>query len=67
VIITGTGFTGLSGAAAVIFGGTNATSYVVNSPTQITAVAPAGAGTVNVIVANPEGPSAPAAGNQYTY
>jgi hypothetical protein len=41
VVITGSGFLSMSGAAAVKFGGTNATSYTVNSPTQITAVAPA--------------------------
>src|SRR5450830_1747024 len=35
VVITGTGF---SGATSVTFGGTNATSYTVNSSTQITTV-----------------------------
>ena len=50
-MLTGTGFTGLSGAAAVTFGGTNATSYTVNSATQITATAPAhAAGAVDVVV-----------------
>src|SRR4029079_15677393 len=38
VILTGTDF---SGASAVSFGGTPATSFSVDSPTQITAVAPA--------------------------
>ena len=52
VILTGTGFTG---ATAVIFGGTPATSFSVNSATQITAVAPAGTGTVNVSVTTPLG------------
>ena len=37
VIITGTNFTG---ATAVTFGGTLATSFTVNSATQITAVSP---------------------------
>ena len=68
VVITGTGFTGLSGAAAVKFGATNATSYVVNSPTQITAVAPAHAvGTVDVTVTTPAGTSAASAASKYTY
>src|SRR5207244_428010 len=47
VVITGTNFTG---ASAVKFGATAATSYVVNTPTQITAVAPAGSGAVTVSV-----------------
>ena len=70
VVITGTGFTGLSGAAAVKFGLTNATSYVVNSPTQITAIAPAGTpgAVVDVTVVNPVGASGIAGtGNDYTY
>ena len=39
VTITGTGFTG---ATAVMFGTTGATSYTVVSATSITAVSPAG-------------------------
>ena len=53
VIITGTGFTGVTGADAVKFGTNNATSYTVNSPFQITAVAPAAdtpGTTVDVLV-----------------
>jgi hypothetical protein len=48
VVITGTNFTSVS---AVRFGGTNAASFVVNSPTQITAtIADTGAaGTVQVV------------------
>jgi len=38
IVITGTGFTNVTG---VSFGGIPAVSYVVNSPTRITAVAPA--------------------------
>ena len=46
VVITGTGFTG---ATAVKFGSTVASSYTVNSATQITATSPAGsAGTVDI-------------------
>ncbi len=66
VVITGTNFTG---ATAVTFGGTAATSFVVNSGTQITAVAPAkAAGAVEVVVTTPTG-SSPTTGtaNDYTY
>ena len=53
VTITGTDFTGLSGAAAVTFGGTNAATYTVDSATQITATAPVHApGLVQVQVTN---------------
>ncbi|WP_432159195.1 IPT/TIG domain-containing protein [Streptomyces sp. bgisy153] len=49
---------GLIGATAVRFGGTNAASYTVNSATQITAVTPAGsAGSVPVTVVSPTGTS----------
>ena len=53
IIITGTGFTGVS---AVTFGVTPATSFTVNSDTQITAVSPAhAAGAVVVTVTGPGG------------
>ena len=64
VTLTGTGFTN---ATAVSFGGSPASSYTVNSATQITATAPAGSGTVNVTVTTPGGTSATGAGNQYRY
>ena len=51
VVIKGTGFSPLSGPAAVRFGGMNAASYVVDSDTQITAIAPAhepGEGSVQI-------------------
>ena len=66
VVITGTNFHGVVGSAAVKFGANNATSYTVNSPTQITAVAPAGAaGTVNVLVTAVDGTATLSAA--YTY
>jgi hypothetical protein len=69
VVITGTGFGGLSGASAVTFGTHNATSYVVDSLTQITAVAPAGVAgtTVDVRVTNTGGTSAVGPADKYTY
>ncbi|MFF7233174.1 IPT/TIG domain-containing protein [Streptomyces sioyaensis] len=54
VTVTGTGFTG---ATAVRFGATQATSFTVNSDTQITAVTPQGTGTVQVTVTTSAGTS----------
>ena len=51
-MITGTDFTGTT---AVTFGGVAATSYTVDSDTQITAVTPAGTGTVTVAVTTASG------------
>ncbi|MEV8333311.1 IPT/TIG domain-containing protein [Streptomyces niveus] len=57
VTLTGTGFTG---ATAVTFAGLPATSFTVNSATQITAVTPAGSdGAAVVTVTTPGGTSAP--------
>ncbi|PSJ57100.1 hypothetical protein C7I85_22975 [Mesorhizobium soli] len=65
VTITGTNFTG---ATAVKFGATNATSYTVNSSTQITATAPAGSvGTVDVTVTTAGGTSATSAWDRFSY
>ena len=65
VIITGTNFTG---ATAVKFGASNATSFNVNSATQITAVTPAGSpGAVDVTVTTPAGTSAVNPADQYIY
>ncbi|WP_269854726.1 IPT/TIG domain-containing protein [Streptomyces sp. RPT161] len=61
VTLTGTG---LSGTGAVRFGSTAATSFTVNSDTQVTAVAPVGSGTVQVTVTAPGGTSN---GLAYTY
>jgi IPT/TIG domain len=54
VTITGTN---LTGATAVKFGATNATSFKVNSATSISSVSPVGSGTVEVTVTTPEGTS----------
>jgi hypothetical protein len=64
VEISGSGFTG---ATAVAFGGTNATSFKVNSASSITATAPAGSGTVDVIVTTPVATSAASAADQFTF
>jgi hypothetical protein len=61
VVLTGTN---LTGATAVSFGATPATSFTVNSAVQITAVAPAGTGTVQVTVTTAGGTSN---GVSYTY
>jgi hypothetical protein len=64
VVITGAN---LTGTTAVMFGPNNATSFVVNSATQITAVAPAGTGVVDVAVTTPQGTSATSNADHYTY
>ena len=65
VTLTGTN---LTDATAVMFGATEATSYTVNSATQITAIAPAGsAGTIDVTVTTPGGTTTTSAADQYTY
>ncbi len=64
VTVKGTDFTG---ATAVTFGPHEATSFQVVSPTQITAVAPAGSGTPNVQVIVPGGSSVLAAGDNFSY
>jgi IPT/TIG domain-containing protein len=61
VVLTGTS---LGSAGAVMFGSTPAASYVVNSATQITAVAPAGRGAVPITVTTPGGTTGPVV---YTY
>ncbi|WP_424448848.1 IPT/TIG domain-containing protein [Microbacterium arborescens] len=67
--IRGTGFRNadgedlVTGAAAVKIGGTNATTYLVVSPTKIVAVVPAGAaGSAAIVVTSTEGAS-----NQLAY
>jgi hypothetical protein len=67
VIITGTGFAGTTGAGSVKFGTVNATSYIVNSGTQVTAIAPSGTGIVDVTVTNNAQTSTVSAADRYTY
>jgi hypothetical protein len=63
VVITGTHF---AGATTVTFGGSAASSYVVDSDTQITATSPAhAAGTVDLAVTTPSGTGT--AFGAYTY
>jgi hypothetical protein len=64
VVITGTDFTG---ASAVMFGGNPATSFTVNSATQIMATSPAGGGTVDVTVTTPPYSSAPVFADEFSY
>ena len=63
VTITGTNF---DGTTAVSFGSKPAASFSVVSDTTLTAVAPAGSGTVDVTVSNP-GQSAATAADKFTY
>jgi hypothetical protein len=65
VTITGAGFDNVS---SVLFGAALATSFTVNSPTSITAVAPAGhAGAVDVIVVALAGSSSITQNDRFTY
>jgi hypothetical protein len=65
VTVTGTGFTG---ASAVSFGSTPATSFTVKSDSSITATVPAGAvGIDDVTVTTPGGTSATSTADRYVY
>jgi len=64
VIIQGSGFTDATG---VSFGSTAAASFTVDSDSQITAVSPAGRGTVDVTVTTPGGTSATNSADKFTY
>jgi hypothetical protein len=64
VTITGSGFTG---ATTVGFGSAPASDVSVVSGTQITAISPAGSGTVDVTVTTPVGTSAGGAAAQFSY
>jgi len=64
VTVTGSDFTG---ATAVKFGSTNATSFKVNSQSSITAVPAEGTGTVDVTVIDPEATSPISSADQFSY
>jgi FG-GAP-like repeat/IPT/TIG domain len=64
VLIDGTG---LAGVTAVKFGNTNATSFTLNCDRSISAMAPAGSGTVDITVTTSAGTSATGAGDTFTY
>ena len=64
VVITGTNFTG---ATAVNFGATPASSFTVNNASQITATSPAGTGTVDVRVTTGAGTSTTSAADLFSY
>lgn len=65
VNITGSNFTG---ATAVSFGLVNATSFLVESDTQINVTSPAqAAGTVDITVTNPNGTSSTSLADEFTY
>ncbi len=64
VEISGSGFTG---ATAVYFGGNPSSDFSVTSPTTITAVAPVGAGVVDVQVVTPAGTSGLSSLDRFTY
>ncbi len=67
VAVTGSGF---SGATSVRFGGIPSPHFVVESPTSLLAVAPAGppgGGVVGVTVYNANGPSGDTSANRYSF
>jgi len=64
VVITGSGFTG---ATTVGFDVTSAADMTVDSDTQITAISPAGTGTVDITVTTPDGTSPASSADQFTY
>lgn len=64
--VTITGST-LSEATSVKFGNAEATSFTVDSPSSITAVAPPGTGVVDVTVTTPAGSSPTGAFDRFTY
>lgn len=68
VTITGTNFKGtLYNTLAVFFGQFQATSFTVDSPTQITVEVPPGTGNVNVVVVTDGGFTANTPDDDFTY
>jgi YVTN family beta-propeller protein len=63
IVITGTGFMWATG---VKFGSKAAKSFEIISPTEVTATAPSGKGTVTVTVTTPGGRSAASKGSSFT-
>jgi alpha-tubulin suppressor-like RCC1 family protein len=57
----------LSEATSVQFGSNAASAFTVNSPTSISASAPAGVGTVDITVATPSDTSGMSAADRFTY
>lgn len=64
VQVNGSGFTG---ATNVAFGATQATSFTVNSDSEITVASPAGTGTDDIVVTTTKGISATSAADQFIY
>jgi IPT/TIG domain-containing protein len=58
---------GFAGATAVTFGSNASSDFTVTSPTTISAVAPVGAGTVDVRVVTPAGTSSLSGTDRFTY
>ena len=59
--------TGLAGATAVNFGPAAASSFTVNSDDSISAVSPAGSGTVDITVVTPNSTSALSTEDRFSY
>ena len=64
VSVSGSGFCGATGVA---FGTGAATSYTVNSWSSLTATAPSGSGTVDLVVTTPKGMSAKGSQDLFAY
>jgi phospholipase C len=64
VSLSGNGFNTVT---SVAFGRTPATSFTINDDNHITAVSPAGSGSVFITVTNAQGTSAASAQDRYTY
>ena len=64
VTVTGSG---LAGATAVAFGTAAAASFTLGTDTELTAVSPAGTGTVDVTVTTPAGTSPAGTADQFAY